>query len=215
MLFKNSKFYSFITDIPESIFRTPTFKIYYNIPILAFCWIDFTFPGFKCVHYVIDNKILHIKGSVFVSEALELRAGIAGIRALSFIRVRYLSCRCNHYCYLHMVATGELWPTLVKRVRRYRSAHLYRTRCIEVLKNSTILKLLCVFLNNCESNAIYSLHMFHWNPANSKKKTPQTIRMKRLWVYNITDRPKVSCIWSCTKLSLKYLKCSKLELHIV
>ena len=31
MLFKSSKFYSFITDIPESIFRTPTFKIYYKL----------------------------------------------------------------------------------------------------------------------------------------------------------------------------------------
>ena len=85
MLFKSSKFYSCITDIPESIFRTPTFKIYYNIPILAFCLINFTFPGSKCIHYVIDNKILHIKGSVFVSETLELRAGIAGIRAFSFV----------------------------------------------------------------------------------------------------------------------------------
>ena len=84
MLFKNSKFNSFITYIPESTFRTPTFKIYYNIPILAFCWIDFTFPGSNCIHYVIDNTILHIKGSVFVSETLELRAGIAGIRAFSF-----------------------------------------------------------------------------------------------------------------------------------
>ena len=84
MLFKNSKFYSLIPDIPESIFRTPTFKIYYTIPILAFCWINFTFPGSKCIHYVIDNTILHIKGSVFVSEALELRAGIAGNRAFSF-----------------------------------------------------------------------------------------------------------------------------------
>ena len=85
MLFKSSKFYSFITDIPESIFRTPTFKIYYNIPILAFCWINFTFPGSKCIHYVIDNKILHINGSVFVPETLELRAGIAGIRAFSLV----------------------------------------------------------------------------------------------------------------------------------
>ena len=84
MLFKNSKFYSFIIDIPESTFRTPTFEIYYNIPILAFWWINFTFPGAKCIHYVIDNKILHIKGSVIVSEALELWAGIAGIRAFSF-----------------------------------------------------------------------------------------------------------------------------------
>ena len=84
MLFQNSKLYSFITDIPESIFRTPTFKIYYNIPIIAFCWINFTFRGSKCIHYVIDNKILHIKGSVFVSEAFKLRAGIAGIRAFSF-----------------------------------------------------------------------------------------------------------------------------------
>ena len=83
MLFKNSKFYSFITDMPELIFCTPTYKIYYNIPILAFCWIKFTFPGSKCIHYVIDNKILHIKGSVFVSEALEVRAGIAVIRAFS------------------------------------------------------------------------------------------------------------------------------------
>ena len=57
MLFKSSKFYSFITDISESIFRTPTFKIYYNIPILAFCLINFTFPGSKCIHYVIDKKI--------------------------------------------------------------------------------------------------------------------------------------------------------------
>ena len=83
MLFKNSIFYSFITDIPESTFRTPTFKINYNIPILAFCWINFTFPGSKCIHYVKDNKILNIKGSVSVSEALELRAGIAGNRAFS------------------------------------------------------------------------------------------------------------------------------------
>ena len=85
MLFKNSKFNSFITDIPESIFRTPTFKIYYNIPILAFYWTYFTFPGSKCIHYVIDSEILHIKGSVFVPEALEFRAGIAGIRAFSLI----------------------------------------------------------------------------------------------------------------------------------
>ena len=84
MLFKNSKFYSFITDIPEWTFRTLTFKIYCNIPILAFCWINFTFPSSKCIHYVIDNKNFRIKGSVFVSEALELRAGIAGIRACSF-----------------------------------------------------------------------------------------------------------------------------------
>ena len=83
MLFKSSKVYSSITDIPESIFRTPTFKIYYNIPILAFCWINFTFPGSKCIHYVIDNNILHTKGSVFVSETLKLRAGIACIRAFS------------------------------------------------------------------------------------------------------------------------------------
>ena len=92
MLFKSSKFYSFIDDIPESIFRTPTFKIYYNIPILAFCWSNFTFPGSKCIHYVIDNKILHIKGSIFVSETLELRAGIAGIRAFSFTG----NCYINH-----------------------------------------------------------------------------------------------------------------------
>ena len=84
MLFENPKFYSFITDIPESTFHTPTFKIYYSIPILAFCWINFTFPGSKWIHYVIDNKILHIKGSVYVSEALEIWAGIAGIRAFSF-----------------------------------------------------------------------------------------------------------------------------------
>ena len=84
MFYKNSKFYSFITDIPESTLRTPIFKICHNIHILAFSWINFTFPGSKCIHYVIDNKILHIKGSVFVSEALELRAGIAGIRAFSF-----------------------------------------------------------------------------------------------------------------------------------
>ena len=83
MLFKNSKFYSFITDIPESTFHTPTFKIYHNIQILAFCWINFTFPGSKCIDYVIDNKILLIIDSVFVSEALELRAGIAGYRAFS------------------------------------------------------------------------------------------------------------------------------------
>ena len=83
MLFKSSKLYSFITDIPESIFRTPTFQIYYNIPILVFCVISFTFPCSKCIHYVIDNNILHIKGSIFVSETLELRAGIAGIRAFS------------------------------------------------------------------------------------------------------------------------------------
>ena len=48
------------------------------------CWINVTFLGSKCIHYVIDYKILHIKGSGFVSEALELRAGIAGIRAFSF-----------------------------------------------------------------------------------------------------------------------------------
>ena len=83
MLIENLKFYSFITDISEPTFRTPTFKIYYNIQIIAFCWINFTFPCSKCIHCVIDNKILHIKGSVFVSEALEFRAGIAGIRAFS------------------------------------------------------------------------------------------------------------------------------------
>ena len=85
MLFKNSKFYSFITDIHESTFRTPTFKIYHNLQILAFYLINFTFPGSKCIHYVKDNKMLHIKDPVFVSEALELRAGIASIRAFSFM----------------------------------------------------------------------------------------------------------------------------------
>ena len=100
MLFKSSKFYSFIIDIPESIFRTPTFKIYYNIPILAFCWINFTFPGSKCIHYVIDNKILHIKGSIFVSETLELRAGIAGIRAFSFLY--WEPCKVRGLCYARL-----------------------------------------------------------------------------------------------------------------
>ena len=100
MLFKSSKFYSFITDIPESIFRTPTLKIYYNIPILALCWINFTFPGSKCIHYVIDNKILHIKGSVFVSETLELWAGIAGIRAFSLPAVALIVNYLHFQCFL-------------------------------------------------------------------------------------------------------------------
>ena len=36
MLFKSSKFYSFITDIPESIFRTPPLKYIITYQFLRF-----------------------------------------------------------------------------------------------------------------------------------------------------------------------------------